>query len=170
MNNCIYIILLSLLTTVALCAEKKVTRDPFWPVGYEPPPPPELVKPEEKPKPVIKEPAKPKPPPPKPVTSEDWKMARKLLKVNGYASSEKQDGGETQKTSVVIVNLKHYKTSDKIKLTHNNIDFVWTVGPIGNNSVELIQTSATRTGTDKNPPPEAEIMQGPTEILNDERM
>jgi hypothetical protein len=150
------------LLSLALCADAKSVRDPFWPVGYEPPPPPG----QDNPEPEIQKPSEPKPLPIKPITSEEWKMARKLLKVNGYASAEKQDGGATQKTSVVIVNLKHYKTGDTIKITTDNINFIWTVGPIGENSVELIQSSATRTGPDQSPPHQAEIRSTPTGILN----
>ncbi|MDA3923576.1 MAG: hypothetical protein PF904_02620 [Kiritimatiellae bacterium] len=166
MKNCIYIIILISLTTAARCADETIARDPFWPVGYLPPPPPEPEKPEEL-KPVIKKPVKPEPPPPAPVTSEDWKMARKLLKINGYASGKKKENGKTIKISVVIINLKHYRTDEEIKLTHNKIDFVWTVGPIQNNSVELIHTSATRTGlATKKPPHKAVSKQSHSEALN----
>lgn len=148
MKRYLYTLIFASLISASLCADTKKKRDPFWPVGYEPPPPSG----ENIPEPVIQEPDKPEPPPSVPVTSEDWKMARKLLKVNGYASGEKTDEGETKKTSVVIINLKHYTTNDKIKITHNNINFVWTVGPIENNSVELIETSAARAGAAINPP------------------
>ncbi|MDD2600518.1 MAG: hypothetical protein PHO37_15050 [Kiritimatiellae bacterium] len=132
------------LISISLGSEKESVRDPFWPVGYQPPPLPGQEPPAVEPEPVKVEPEKPKPPPPKPVTSDDWKVARKLLKVNGYAVGQRQ-GGETERTtSVVIINLKHYNTGEKIKLTHDSIDFVWRVGAIENNTVELIQESAVR--------------------------
>lgn len=135
--TCIFLML-----TAAVTAQTKQSgvRDPFWPVGYEPPPPPKVEKPIEKPEPVIK----PKPPPPKPVTQQEWKMARKLLKITGYALSKKTEGDDKIKTSIVIINRKYYQSGDTIKLTNQEIQFVWRVGEIGNNTINLIQESATR--------------------------
>lgn len=144
MKKHIFTLVFASLVLISLGSEKTPQRDPFWPVGYQPPPPPGQEPPAVEPEPVKPEPEKPKPPPPKPVTSDDWKMARKLLKVNGYASGQKQEGATEITTSVVIINLKHYNVGDKIRLTHDDIDFVWRVGAIEGNTVELIQESAVR--------------------------
>jgi hypothetical protein len=132
--------------TVAATAQAKGSgiRDPFWPVGYEPPPPPGSEKPIEEPKPVIKPPEPPKPPAPEPITAKEWKMARKLLRITGYALADKTEGDQTTKTSIVIINGKHYQSGDTVKLTSQEINFVWRVGEIGNNSVNLVQESAVR--------------------------
>ncbi|MFA7173621.1 MAG: hypothetical protein WC340_09435 [Kiritimatiellia bacterium] len=143
MKKQILTLIFSSLISISLGSEKAPVRDPFWPVGYQPPPPPGQEPPAVEPEPVKAEPEKPQPPPPKPVTGDDWKMARKLLKVNGYAVGQKQEGA-TETTTVVIINLKHYNTGEKIRITHDSIDFVWRVGAIENNTVELIQESAFR--------------------------
>jgi len=155
------------LMSLALGNEKISVRDPFWPIGYEPPPPASAEPVIEAPQPVIPEPESPKPQPPKPVTDEEWKMARKLLKVNGYAVGVIDDAGKRTKTSRVIINLKHYSTGEKIKLTHDMIDFVWTVGPIANNSVELLQESAVRIEPDEKVSPKAAPQPNPVKIIRE---
>jgi len=143
-----HILLLILFFSCSLQAESslpKAARDPFWPIGYEPPP----VHPAEKVVPVTGKPELPKPPPPEPVTADDWKMARKLLKINGYAVGEITSEGTAKKVARVIINLKHYNANDKIKLSHNGINFVWRVGPIDNRNVELFQESAERGAPEK---------------------
>lgn len=117
-------------------------RDPFWPIGYTPPPPKR-----EKPKEVEPKPAKPEPPPPpqpKPISEDEWKVARKLLKITGYALSRKKSSATPLNNSLVIINRKHYSENDLVKLEHNEILFVWRVGEIGNNTVNLMRESATR--------------------------
>lgn len=71
-------------------------------------------------------------------------MARKLLKITGYALSKKTEGDDKIETSIVIINRSHYKSGDTIKLTNQEIEFIWRVGEIGNNTIDLIQESATR--------------------------
>ena len=144
MKKQILTLIFASLVLFSLGSEKTPVRDPFWPVGYQPPPLPGQEPLAVEPEPVKPEPAKPLPPPPKPVTEDDWKMARKLLKINGYAFAQKQEGETETKTSVVIINLKHYNTGERLKITHDSIDFVWRVGAIENNTVELIQESAVR--------------------------
>lgn len=122
--------------------EAESVRDPFWPIGYAPAEPVE-EKPIEEPKPVVVEKPKP-PPPPKPVTAEEWKMARKLLKVSGYALADKKGEDAAKRTSIVIINRNHYTSGEIIKITNKDIEFIWRVGEIRNNSVELKQESATR--------------------------
>ncbi len=155
------------LMSLALGSEKNSVRDPFWPIGYEPPPPPGTEPAVEAPQPVIPEPESPKLPPPKPVTDDEWKMARKLLKVNGYAVGVIDDAGISKKTSRVIINLKHYSTGEKIKLTHDMIDFVWTVGPIGNNTVELLQESAVRADPSQKGAPKAATQPNRIQIIDE---
>lgn len=123
-------------------------RDPFWPIGYAPAQP-VVEKPVEKPKPVEIKPEPP--PPPKPVTADEWKMARKLLNINGYALGSKTENNEDINTSIVIINRNHYRSGDIIKITHADIEFIWRVGEIQNNSVDLGQESAKRlTNASKN--------------------
>ena len=134
--------------------DKPALRDPFWPVGYYPKAP-EPEKPVEEPVPEVKAPEKPKPAPPKPVTADDWKVARKLLRISGYALADLTGVDEARKTSIVVINRKHYQSGDTIKLTDNGINFVWRVGEIRNNAVDLIQESATRIGPEvRTGPPE----------------
>ncbi len=123
--------------------EEKPFRDPFWPIGYSPAPP-VSEKPVEEAKPVIKVDKPKPPPPPKPVTAEEWEMARKLLNITGYALADNKNKDGTRTTSIVIINRNHYKTGDVIKLIHKDIEFIWKVGDIRNNSVDLIQESANR--------------------------
>ena len=125
----------------AVADPSPVERDPFWPVGYAPAKP-EPEKPIEKPKEIEKKPEPP--PPPKPITENDWKMARKLLKITGYALADRQVGDGSVKTSIVIINNQHYQSGDTLKISSNGIDFVWKIGKIENNAVDLIQTSAQR--------------------------
>ncbi|MFO7937623.1 MAG: hypothetical protein R6V06_08470 [Kiritimatiellia bacterium] len=123
--------------------EDKALRDPFWPIGYTPPPP-VSEKPVRKAEPVS-EPKKPEPPPPpKPVTEEDWKMARKLLKISGYALAKNTKDKKDNKNEIVIINRNYYNTGDAVKIIHKDIEFIWRVGKILNNSVDLQQESATR--------------------------
>lgn len=151
------------LVSFSLGSEKTAVRDPFWPVGYQPPPPPGQEPVAVEPAPVEVEPEKPQPPPPKPVTTDDWKVARKLLRINGYALAQRQDDTTERTTSVVIINLKHYNTGDRVKITHDSIDFVWKVGAIENNSVELIQETAVRVKTQEEGAGAAELLPKPIE-------
>ena len=122
--------------------ETKSLRDPFWPIGYTPPKPIE-EKPIKKPEPVVVE--KPKaPPPPEPVTADEWKMARKLLKISGYALADKKKQEIARRTSIVIINRNYYKKGDLVKITNKDIEYIWRVGEIRKNSVDLKQESATR--------------------------
>ncbi len=137
----------------APAADAAAVRDPFWPVGYAPAIP-EPEKPPEPPKPVVKPPEKPKPPPPKPVTEDEWKMARKLLKITGYAVADRAEGDDAQKTSIVIINRKHYQSGETLKIERDGTLFVWRIGEISNNAVELVQDSAVRLRNDvPNPEP-----------------
>ncbi len=132
-------------TATALANEKASHRDPFWPVGYAPAEP-EPEKPVEIPKPVEKKPEPP--PPPKPITDKDWKVARKLLKVSGYALANRPVDGKDVKKSLVIINNRHYQSGDDVKITSDGVLFVWEIGKIENNAVELSELSATRVAGD----------------------
>lgn len=116
-------------------------RDPFWPIGYTPPKP-VSDQPIEEPEPVEEKPEPP--PPPKPVTVDEWKMARKLLKINGTTLSNKKTAQGTKRTSIAYINGSDYTSGDKIKCTHKDVDFIWRVGEIKNNLVDIKQESATR--------------------------
>lgn len=119
----------------------KSVRDPFWPIGYTPPEP-VVEKPMVEPEPIV---VKAKPPsPPKPVTAEEWKMARKLLKVTGYVLANKKERDTSKRTSIVIINRNQYMSGDIIKIISKDVEYIWRVGKIQNNSVDLKQESATR--------------------------
>jgi hypothetical protein len=138
------ILLALIITTTNALANAKVShRDPFWPVGYAPAVP-EPEKPVEIPKPVEKE-----PPPPKPITEKDWKVARKLLKVSGYALANRPVDDKDVKKSLVIINNRHYQSGDSVKITSDGVLFIWKIGKIENNAVDLSELSATRVAEDQ---------------------
>lgn len=119
-------------------------RDPFWPIGYEPPKPePEVVAPE---KPVMQEKPpespKPKPPPVAPITEEDWKKAKALLAVNGFTQSRHPESGETR--TLVMINRTSYTVGDTLSLTNANIHFTWTIESLAGLTLGLKPVGANR--------------------------
>ena len=130
------------LLLAATCAY--AVRDPFWPIGYEPPKPePEVV---EQPAPALPEkpPAqeKPKPPPPPPITEDDWKAARDLFTVSGFAQSKNPVSGETR--TLAMINRVSYTVGDTLTVTNDNIHFIWSIESLADLTLKLKPVRATR--------------------------
>jgi len=130
------------LLLAATCAY--AVRDPFWPIGYEPPKPePEVV---EQPAPALPEkpPAqeKPKPPPPPPITEDDWKAARDLFTVSGFTQSKNPVSGETR--TLAMINRVSYTVGDTLTVTNDNIHFIWSIESLADLTLKLKPVSATR--------------------------
>jgi hypothetical protein len=143
-NLCVAALKWSLpLLLAATCAF--AVRDPFWPIGYEPPKPePEVVQPPpavlpEKPPPP---PEKPKPPPPPPITEKDWKAARALFVVNGFTQSKNPVSGETR--TLAMINRISYTVGDTLTVTNDNIHFIWSIESLADLTLKLKPERATR--------------------------
>lgn len=104
-------------------------RDPFFPLGYE-------IKNvsksdgEVQPKMTVVHEERKK------ITSDDWAAARKVLQVNGFASS-----GDKQ---VVLVNGKSYRAGDKIMITNQGVIFTWRVELPAELKLNLVPLEAER--------------------------
>ena len=136
---CSMLVLLVALSTPAFAA-----RDPFWPIGYEPPKPEAAV--QEEAKPVIKP---PDPPAVKPITADDWAEARKQLVVNGYAQSKRPDTGETR--TQVMINRATFCAGDALCVTNLDVRFVWQIESIVDRKLSLKQVLAERLETHRLP-------------------
>lgn len=116
------ILLPPLLALGAMAGELPV-RDPFWPVGYEPPKQEIAVKTPPKPEPV-----KPVVEPPKPVV--DWKAARGALKVSGYA--------EANGIRRCFIDGKLVSEGETVNLVHQGLRYAWRlvrIAPLPSNSL-----------------------------------
>jgi len=114
-------------------------RDPFWPIGYQPP------KPAAEPTPAEKEPAlaaPPEPPAVKPISEEDWAEARKSLVISGYTQSVRPDTGE--RISHVMINRRTYSSGDTVATTRLNTRFTWLLEAITGRDLTLKPVEATR--------------------------
>lgn len=120
-------------------------RDPFWPIGYEPPkaepPAAEAAAPVKTASPS-KEPAKPLPPPVKPVTEADWTEARKTVDVSGFTRSKRPDTGETR--THVMINRRTYSVGDSLSITNSGIHFTWHIESLTDRDLQLKPVEATR--------------------------
>ena len=126
----------------AFCAS--AARDPFWPIGYEPPKPePEAVEPV---KPAVPDkppaPKKPAPPPVAPITEDDWKAARALLAVSGFTQSRHPVSGETR--TLAMINRASFTVGDTLTVTNANIHFVWSIESLAGLALKLKQVRADR--------------------------
>lgn len=136
-----------LLLSIALVAS--ATRDPFWPIGYQPPsqvveavpeaPDPEPPSPE------------PPPPPPPPVTAAEWQAATAAINISGVTRTTHADTGETR--ALAMINRRHYTDGDTLCVTNQNIRFVWRVKPIKGLDVKLERIEAERLDHEVAPPP-----------------
>jgi hypothetical protein len=140
--------LFALLFSLFFFLSSHAARDPFWPIGYEPPKPetetPEPAKPEPPP-----EPPKPKPPPPKPVTEADWKKARATLAVSGITRSTRPDTGETR--ALAMINRRLYTAGETLSITNEEIHFMWRIGSLEGFDLKLEQLQATRLSGNTTP-------------------
>lgn len=119
-------------------------RDPFWPIGYEPPKPEPVVT-EAPPRPVAKAPAAPTQPSApivKPVSEIEWKKAKKELVVSGFTQSVRPDTGE--KRIQVMINRRTYMAGDTLAVTNDNICFVWRIEALADRDLKLKPVSAAR--------------------------
>ncbi len=135
-----------LLFSLLFALSALAARDPFWPIGYEPPKP--EAESEKVPEPVAKLPEPPPPPQPpaiKPVTEKDWAEARKALLISGYIQSRRPDTGETH--SKVMINRETFSPGDTLNVTNLNIHFVWFIESLADNDLKLKQVQAARIAT-----------------------
>jgi hypothetical protein len=131
------------------------SRDPFWPIGYEPPKPEPQVA--EAPPPVIQvarpqePPPKPQPPAIKPITEADWANARKALFVSGFTQSSRPDTGETR--TQVMINRRTFSAGDTLSVTNLDIHFTWRIESLANRDLKLKQVKAARVAASPSPSP-----------------
>jgi hypothetical protein len=129
---------------LGLCTAASAERDPFWPIGYEPPKPEPVVT-EAPPRPVAKAPAAPvhpAAPTVKPVSESEWKAAKKELVVSGFTQSVRPDTGE--KRTQVMINRRTYMAGDTLAVTNDNICFVWRIEALADRDLTLKPVSAAR--------------------------
>ena len=114
-------------------------RDPFWPIGYEPPKP-VTVSTES----AVKAPEPPKPQKTvvKPITEADWAAARKALVVSGFTETTRPD---TKETSVLaMVNRRMVAAGDTVTFEHQDVRFIWRVEAIVDRTLQLLPVKAER--------------------------
>jgi len=140
-------ILFGLLPALAATA----ARDPFWPIGYEPPKP-EPVAAVAAPTPAAPEKsvARPKEPPVnRPISEDDWAAARKSLIVSGYTQSVRPGTGETR--IQVMINRRTYAPGDTLSITNLSTHFVWRIESLANRELKLQQIEAARINVSNSP-------------------
>ncbi|MEI7902497.1 MAG: hypothetical protein WCK89_19785 [bacterium] len=132
-----HIHLSALLLTAFAASPAWAARDPFWPIGYEPP---TL-------EPVSAEPvaARPEPvakPTEKPITDADWAVARKALVISGFTQTVQPD---TQKTRfLAMVNRSMVAAGDTVTFVHQDVRFLWRVASLTDRAIELVPLKAER--------------------------
>jgi len=140
----------SLLLFCLAALPASAARDPFWPIGYEPPKPEPAVKETREvpkkapPQPVSAKPAPPRPKPPavKPVTDGDWADARALITVTGFTRATRPDTGETR--ALALINRHSYAPGDTLCLTNAGIAFLWRIDSLDNRELKLAPLQASR--------------------------
>jgi len=124
-------------------------RDPFWPLGYEPPKPEPVVT--EQAEPVRPKspaaPPKPQPAPVKPISEQDWDEARKSITVSGYSQSTLPSTGETR--NLALINRRSYTAGDTLCLTNAGIRFLWRIESVANRDLRLNPVKAERVAAAK---------------------
>lgn len=141
MNANRVLISLLVLTAAGSLRSAESVRDPFWPIGYAPAPPP-TVQNEGQTHPQKTEPVKPQRELSVPVTEDDWNQARKALNVSGVTRSVRAD---TQETRVLgMINRRLYSIGDTLGLVHANIRFQWRIVSIEGNAINLEPLHAER--------------------------
>ena len=145
-----------LLLSAALTAGGS-SRDPFWPIGYEPPKPEPPAAAEAPPPPVTQAvrppepPPKPQPPAVKPITEADWAEARKALAVSGFTQSSRPGTGETR--TQVMINRRTFSAGDTLSLTNLDIHFTWRIESLANRILKLKPVKAARVAASPSPSP-----------------
>ena len=117
---------------------KPIERDPFWPVGFDPnpPPPPDASednadrgKPKEPPKPILPEPDR-----------DDWLQAQKRLKYN-VGSSTTADG---DKQYFAFMNNKLMSIGQVVAIRTELFHFTWRVAGVSPTGVRFTPLKARR--------------------------
>lgn len=128
-----------------MASTNTIVRDPFWPLGYEPPKP-EKPQPKPPPKPLTpakpRQPPQPEPPKIEPITQTDWDLAQRLLTISGTIRSIRPDTGETR--AQIMINRQTYVAGDALVMTNRDIRFVWRVAPGANRNLTLERVKADR--------------------------
>lgn len=114
-------------------------RDPFWPIGYEPPKPVENKPPPVK---VDKQPVPPKPPPVKPITEAEWGEARKSFVIRGFTQVLRPDTGE--KRTQVMIGRQIFSPGDTLCVTNGDACFSWQIESLANRNMVLKPLRAAR--------------------------
>lgn len=143
-NAHLVILSLTALTLTAAGAE----RDPFWPIGYSPPPPVQ-----ERPAvldviPEAAPPPKPAPPTEKPVSDADWAKARKALSISGFTKSTKPETREVR--ILALINRQTYAAGDTVTFVHNEMRFQWKVESVTERDVLLTPSKVERISAKPN--------------------
>lgn len=129
------------------------SRDPFWPMGYEPPKPEPQVAEAPPPEPQVarpqEPPPKPQPPAVKPITEADWADALKTLMVSGYTQSSRPGTGETR--TQVMINRRTFSAGDTVSITNLDIHFTWSIDSLANRNLKLKQVKAARVTASPSP-------------------
>lgn len=114
---------LAALVALPLCAAE--WRDPFWPIGWEPPKPkveaPKVEAPAAEPQ-AEKPPEAPAPKPTDIAPLALWLEARKHVKISGQSRARGSDGVLRQ---VIYIDGKGYSAGDSVSLDHQGYRFTW---------------------------------------------
>lgn len=133
-----YTLLLTLLTASVAWA----ARDPFWPIGYVPPPPAPVAAAPVAAAPVAASPKPPPKPAEKLVTDAEWALARKALVISGFTQTVRPDNQATR--NLAMVNRRMVAAGDTITLIHQEIRFLWRVETVADRSIQLSPIKAER--------------------------
>ncbi len=143
-NAHLVILSLAALTLTAAGAE----RDPFWPIGYAPPPPVQEQPAVQNVIPEAAPPPKPEPPAEKPITEADWAKARKALSISGFTKSFKPETREVR--ILALINRQTYAAGDTLTFVHNAMRFQWKVESVTERDVLLTPSKAERIAAKPN--------------------
>ena len=135
--------LTAILLTALTASPVWAARDPFWPIGYEPPPPvPEPVEAQPPQEPVVTRPEPPPKPAEKPVTEAEWAAARKTLVISGFTQTVRADAQGTR--FMAMVNRRMVSAGDTITLVYQEVRFLWRVEALTDRTLELAPLQAER--------------------------
>lgn len=140
----LHLAVLAALAALPLCAAE--WRDPFWPIGWEPPKPKveAPVQPVEKPVEPQAEQKPEAPPPPKPSDIAPlalWLEARKHVKISGQSRARGSDGVLRQ---VIYINGKGYSAGDAVTLDYQEYRFTWRLREGSNQELLLKPLKSVR--------------------------
>jgi hypothetical protein len=135
--------LYAFLLAALAAAPAGAARDPFWPIGYEPPKPKPVAAPNAEPAADVSE-ASPQPAKPaeQPITEADWALARKALVISGYTRSVRPDTQETR--TLAMINRLMVGAGDTVTFVHKDVRFFWRAEAVTGHSVQLAPLKAER--------------------------